>query len=117
MKGKSKLNVLYEYQLNIYLTVDSVIKLSQKNEQSRPYLSSRHLRNRSPHVKMSNLDVTYVIRWPKSMASMEKDVILPFYAILGHKPTPVVLWAKLIDTPIPHVSIIYICDESICTGV
>ena len=26
MKGMPKLNILYEYQLNIYLTVDSVVK-------------------------------------------------------------------------------------------
>ena len=26
MKGKPKLHILYEYQLNIYLTVDSVAK-------------------------------------------------------------------------------------------
>ena len=30
MKGKSKLHILYECQLNIYLTVDSVAKWSQK---------------------------------------------------------------------------------------
>ena len=30
MKGKSILHILYEYELNIYLTVDSVVKLSQK---------------------------------------------------------------------------------------
>ena len=30
MKAKPKLNILYEYQLNIYLTVDSVVKYSQK---------------------------------------------------------------------------------------
>ena len=26
MKGKPKLHILYEYQLNTYLTVDSVVK-------------------------------------------------------------------------------------------
>ena len=26
MKGKPKLHILYDYQLNIYLTVDSVVK-------------------------------------------------------------------------------------------
>ena len=26
IKGKPKLHILYEYQLNIYLTVDSVVK-------------------------------------------------------------------------------------------
>ena len=30
MKGKPKLHILYDYQLNIYLTVDSVFKYSQK---------------------------------------------------------------------------------------
>ena len=30
MKGKPKLHLLYDYQLNIYLTVDSVFKYSQK---------------------------------------------------------------------------------------
>ena len=30
MKGKPKLHILCDYQLNIYLTVDSVVKLSQK---------------------------------------------------------------------------------------
>ena len=30
MKGKPKLHILYGYQLNIYLTVDSVLKKSQK---------------------------------------------------------------------------------------
>ena len=30
MKGKPILHTLYKYQLNIYLTVDSVVKLSQK---------------------------------------------------------------------------------------
>ena len=34
MKGKPKLDILYEYQLNIYLTVDSVAKLSQKINKS-----------------------------------------------------------------------------------
>ena len=30
MKGKPKLHILYEYQLNNYLTVGSVVKSSQK---------------------------------------------------------------------------------------
>ena len=30
MKGKPKLHILSEYKLNNYLTVDSVLKLSQK---------------------------------------------------------------------------------------
>ena len=30
MKGKPKLHILYEYQLNTYLTVHSVVKQSQK---------------------------------------------------------------------------------------
>ena len=30
MKGMPKLHVLYDHQLNTYLTVDSVAKLSQK---------------------------------------------------------------------------------------
>ena len=30
MKGKPKLHIFYEYQLHTYLTVDSVIKLSDK---------------------------------------------------------------------------------------
>ena len=30
MNGKPKLHILYEYQPNIYLTVDSVVKWSQK---------------------------------------------------------------------------------------
>ena len=30
MKVTPKLHILYEYQLNIYSTVDSVVKLSQK---------------------------------------------------------------------------------------
>ena len=30
MKGKHELYIFYEYQLNIYLTVDSVVKSSQK---------------------------------------------------------------------------------------
>ena len=30
MKGKPKLHILYEYQLNTYLTVDYVVKKSQK---------------------------------------------------------------------------------------
>ena len=30
IKGKPKLHILYDYQLNIYLTVDSVFKKSQK---------------------------------------------------------------------------------------
>ena len=30
MKGKPKLHILYDYQLNIYITVDSVFKYSQK---------------------------------------------------------------------------------------
>ena len=30
MKGQLKLHLFYEYQLNAYLTVDSVVKLSQK---------------------------------------------------------------------------------------
>ena len=34
MKGKPKLNILYDYQLNIYLTVDSVFKKSQKMNKS-----------------------------------------------------------------------------------
>ena len=45
MKGKPKLHTLHEYQLNIYLTVDSVAKKSQKNEQNRPYLSLRYSNN------------------------------------------------------------------------
>ena len=30
MKGQPKLHILYKYQLNTYLIVDSVVKLSQK---------------------------------------------------------------------------------------
>ena len=30
MKGKPTLHILYEYQLNTYLTVDSVVKQLQK---------------------------------------------------------------------------------------
>ena len=44
MKGKTKLHILYKYQLNIYLTVDSN---NCKNEPNRPCLSSHHLRNQS----------------------------------------------------------------------
>ena len=34
MKGKPILHIRYEYQLNIYLTVDSVVKQSQKGTKS-----------------------------------------------------------------------------------
>ena len=34
MKGKPKLHILYDYQLNIYLTVNSVFKYSQKRTKS-----------------------------------------------------------------------------------
>ena len=43
MKGKPNLHILYEYQLNTYLTVDSG-QIIAKNELNCPYLSSRHLR-------------------------------------------------------------------------
>ena len=48
MKGKHKLYILYEYQLNIYLTVDSVVKLSQKMN-SFAHISVRDMCVIDPH--------------------------------------------------------------------
>ena len=42
MKAKPKLHILYEYQLNTYLTV---VKKIANNNQNRPYLSSRYSNN------------------------------------------------------------------------
>ena len=41
MKGNPKLHILYEYQLNTYLTVDYEVKIISKNKLNRSYLSSR----------------------------------------------------------------------------
>ena len=43
MKGKPKLHILYDYQLNIYLTVDSVFKYSQKMNKIA-HISVRNIR-------------------------------------------------------------------------
>ena len=44
MKDKPKLHILYDYQLNIYLTVDSVFKYSQKMNKGLTQNSNRKLK-------------------------------------------------------------------------
>ena len=52
MKGKPKLHLLYEYQLNSQYLLNCGFygQIIAKNKLNRPYLSSQHVRNRSPQT-------------------------------------------------------------------
>ena len=58
MKVKPKLHILflYKYQLNTYLIVDSVVKLSQKNELNRPYSQNCFRIAKNPYISKQNFD-------------------------------------------------------------
>ena len=49
MKGESILLIYYEYQLNIYLTVGSVVKLSQKM-------------NKIAHISVRDIHTIYFVQ-------------------------------------------------------
>ena len=77
MKGKPKLHILYEYQLNTYLTCGFCGQIIAKNQLNRPYLSSRHLRNRSPQIRYNSAIFQYFcMKLSESLKNRKKKPLL-----------------------------------------